>query len=498
MRSSARIDTTRSNAEHATVRPKCEKKGAMSFSRVFTRSRAAPVFLILCLLAIALTLYMTAPGYMSTDSGDQLEQARSMRLRDDNPVLMALIWHYADRIVEGPLGMLVLSTVVYWSGLTVLFWSAQGPLVARAVALLAVGFYPPTFVNVPVVWKDTLMQAALIAAVACLAVPTARFRVARYLAALLFVVVALGVRHNAATAVWPLFIVPLSALSALARRPRWLRFVVASLAGLALTLGLTLGVDRTFSPLARRTEFWQLIPVFDLAGMSVQTGAVLVDPESGVLTPGMGLNEIRRFYQPAYVNRLYYCMPLGGRRCVPLFRQTTDRERLAALSNNWRRAILQHPMAYVAHRFEVAKPLLGIENGAPGHFYVRGAPHHRMAKPYPPRPRTVRLFEWLDSQFGSAWFLPWVYVLFGCLLLPVAFIRYARGRSAFPLIFLLSGLSYMFGLFIVTGSAPYRYTVWTSLCVVVALALLILPAVEGVWDRWSRRVRPSAPAEPAQ
>jgi hypothetical protein len=466
----------------------------MSFFRVFSRSRAAPLFILICLLAIALTLYMTAPGYMSTDSGDQLEQARTMRFRDDNPVLMALIWHCVDRIVEGPLGMLTLTTVLYWTGLTVLFWSTQGPLVARAVALLAVGFYPPTFVNVPAIWKDTWMQAGLIAAVACVAVPTVRFRLARYLSALLFVIVALGVRHNAATAVWPLFIVPLSALGPLARRPRWLRFVVGSIAGLALTLGLTLAVDRAFSPLARRTEFWQFVPVFDLAGMSLQTGTLLVEPESGVLTPGMGLDEIRRLYQPNYVNRLYYCLPFKGRRCVPLFRQATDPERLAALSSNWKRAILEHPMAYIAHRREVVKPLLGIENGAPGHFYVHGAPHHRMAKPYPPRPRTVRLFEWLDSQFGSAWFLPWVYVVLGCLLLPVSFIRYARNRSPFPLIFLLSGLSYMFGLFIVTGSAPYRYTVWTSLSVIVALALLILPVVERVWDRWSRRVLPSTSA----
>lgn len=460
----------------------------MTFWRVFSSRRGAPAFVVLCLLAIVLTLYLTAPGYMSADSGDQLEQARAMRFRDDNPVLMAVIWHYTDRIIEGPLGMLMLMTVVYWSALGVLFWSAEGPLMARAIAFIAVGFYPPTVVNVPVIWKDTLMQAALLAAVACLALPTRRFRLARYLGALGFVIVALGARHNAATGIWPLFIIPLSTLSLLAFRPRWVQFVTTSLAGLALTLGLTLGVDRTVSSFAERTEFWQMIPVFDLAGMSLQAGELLVEPESGVFTPGMGLAQIRRFYQPNYVGKLYYCLPFKGRRCVPVFRQTTDPARLAALSNNWRQAILQHPMAYLRHRLDVVQSILGIEMGAPGTFYIKGIPHHRMAKPYPQTPRTLRMFEWLDGQFGKVWFLPWVYALLGCVLLVPAFRSYLRGRSTVPLVLLLSGLSYMFGLFIVTGSSPYRYTVWCSLCVVIAFALLSISAIERGRARWSRRL----------
>jgi hypothetical protein len=465
----------------------------MTFWRVFSSRRAAPVFAVLCLLAIAVTLYMTAPGYMSADSGDQLEQARAMRFRDDNPVLMALIWHYTDRVIEGPLGMLVLMTVIYWTALGVLFWSVEGPLLARAIALLAVGFYPPTVVNVPVIWKDTLMQAALLGAAACLAVPTWRFRWARYLGALAFVIVALGARHNAATGIWPLFIIPLSTFPLFARRPRWLQLLATSLAGLALTLALTVGVDRALSSTAERTEFWQMIPVFDLAGMSLQAGELLVEPESGVLTPGMGLEQIARFYQPNYVSKLYYCVRFRGRRCVPVFRHTTNPERLQALSRNWRRAIMQHPTAYLRHRLEVVKSLLGIQMGAPGTFYVEGIPHHPMAKPYPQRRRTLQLFQWLDGQFGKAWFLPWVYVLMGCLLLAPALWSYLKRRRPLPLVFLLSGLSYMMGLCIATGSAPYRYTVWCSLSVVLAFALLSIPAMEWAYNRWSRR-GPSTPA----
>lgn len=454
-----------------------------------SKRRDAIVIGLVGFIAFCLVLYVGAPGYMTVDSGDQLEQARSLQLRDDHPVIMALIWRYTDMVVPGPLGMLVLQNGMYWAGLSVLFWAFRGSLVGRAIALLVVGLFPPSWVNMPVIWKDSLMQGALIAAVGCLVLPTARFRAARYVAAAVLFTLGVGARHNAAAAVWPLLALPLLSLPVLLGRSRWLRLLVACGASLVLTATLTIGVDRVLAPLAKRTEFWQMIPVFDLAGISLRTGKLLVEPESGVLTPGMGLDEIRRFYQANYMNRLYYCMPFGGKRCVPLFRQTTDRERLAALSANWRRAILEYPMAYFKHRRAVSKTVLGIEQAAPGIFYAAGAPYHRLAARYPLRPLTARVFNWIDSQFVHVWLRPWFYVLLGCALLPLSLIRYAKGGSVLSLLFLLAGLSYLFSLFISTGTGTYRYTVWTTFCVMIALAAWILES------RWLRRpVETAAPA----
>jgi hypothetical protein len=455
----------------------------MTSSSVFSARRGGLIFVALALLGLGITLYLCAPGYMSADSGDQLQQARSLRLRDDNPVLMALIWRYMDMLIPGPLGMLLLMTSVYWAGLGVIFWSYEGPLIARAVGLLLVGFYPTNFTILPVIWKDTLMQASLVAAVACLIVPTRRWRVGRYLIATLFVIVALGARHNAAAGVWPLLLVPLLGLPVLLGKPKWLRLLAASAASVALTLALTVAVDRTLSPLAERTEFWQMIPVFDLAGMSLQAGELLVTPESGVLTPGMGLDQIRRFYQPNYVGKLYYCLPFRGRRCVHVFRQTNDPQRLAALSSNWTRAILQHPLAYFAHRRAVVKSLLGIKDPAPGTFYLSGAPYHPLAVDYPLPARTTRFLNWIDSLVPRLGFRPWLYVLIGCVLLPLTLVRYLRGASLWPTVYVLSALSYMLGLFVATGSSPYRYTVWTTFGVVWGLASWVIQELNGLRGR---------------
>jgi hypothetical protein len=470
---------------------------AMPGQKLLLARRGLPVLLILALLAWGVTMLLWAPGFMSTDSGHQLGQARSLQLSDDHPVMMALIWHVLDRVWPGPGGFFVLVSVVYWAGLASLFAALEGPLVARALGLLAVGFFPPGLINMPVICKDSLMQSCLVAAVACFMLPNARWKAARYALAAVLVIVAIGARHNGATALWPLLVLPLLALPVLTGKPRWLRLLAASGASLVLTFALTVGVDRALSPLSQKTEFWQMIPVFDLAGMSVRSGELLVEPEPGVLSEGMGVDHIRSFYHPTYANKLYYCMAVGKRRCVPLFRRTQDPQRLAALSDNWVHAIVTHPKAYLEHRWGVFSALIGIGEGAPGAFYYSGKAHHALAKPYPPGPAAVKTLAWFDRQVPTFWFHPWVYLLLGCILLPVTLWHHLRGGGALPVLLVLSALSYTLGLFFTTGSAPYRYTAWATFCVVLALATLIIPLLSKL--RWGRRGvtrTPAAHADP--
>ena len=153
-----------------------EKMPARPRSNWFSTRRGLLTFVLLGVLAFAITFWIWAPGMMSRDSGDQLEQARSLQLRDDHPVMMALIWHYTDKILPGPVGLFVLDTGLYWAGLSLLFWALDGPLVARAIGLYAVGFYLPGFVNHPHVCKDGLMHAAIVAAVGCLVAAPGRWK----------------------------------------------------------------------------------------------------------------------------------------------------------------------------------------------------------------------------------------------------------------------------------------------------------------------------------
>jgi hypothetical protein len=445
----------------------------MVLSGLAPRTRNLLTFAILGGLAFAATLYFTAPGWFSSDSGDQLAQARSLQMRDDHPTMIALIWHFTDRVVPGPLGMLALMVALYWTGLTAIFASLDGPIAVRAIALLVVGGYPPAAANLPCMWKDNLMQGALLFAVACFAIADAQRRWLRWSLQGLAVVaclVAIGARHNGAAAVWPFLMISLLGLPLLRRAAGPLRWLAAAGASLVLTLALTLGLGKALEPLAKQTQFWQIVPVFDLAGMSLAAGEVLVDPKTGVLTRGMGLREIAAKYNPRYVNSLYYCLPFKGKRCVPVFRRTLDPAKLGRLKANWLRAIIEHPGAYLTHRWLVAGFLLG---GAPGLYYVAGAPHSEAAIEYPPTERARRLLGWVDAQFGSLWFVPGVYVVLSLLLVPVAVVRHARGATALPIFILMSGLSYFLSCVLTTGASDFRYTVWMIACSVLSLGVLI-------------------------
>src|SRR5580765_1452611 len=72
--------------------------------------------------AFALLLVYAFPGYMSSDSFWQLEQARTHRFTDWHPPAMAALWTCVELVVRGPAGMLVLQGALFIGGL----WGVLG------------------------------------------------------------------------------------------------------------------------------------------------------------------------------------------------------------------------------------------------------------------------------------------------------------------------------------------------------------------------------------
>ncbi|MEY2933678.1 MAG: hypothetical protein RL033_4427 [Pseudomonadota bacterium] len=441
--------------------------------------RAGLLFLVLTSVCFGLTVYNCYPGFMARDSGSQLEQARAFEFWDDHPVLMALIWSYTDQVLPGPAGMLALMTGVCWAGVGVFFWALPGPLWWRALMFLGVGFFPPILSTYPCILKDPLMHGGLLLGWGCLLLPTRRAWLLRSLLALLCFVLALGARHNGAAALWPLLALPLLRLPVARSQPRWLRLGLASLGGIVLSFALTSGVDRALRPLAHRTEFWQTVPTFDLAAMSLRRGELLVEPETQVFAEHMGLDQLRQVFQLDYGPRVYYCIAFEGHRCVNVFRYSTDPAQLRQLSDNWLRAIRTYPGTYLRHRLAFARKMLTVSSSNKELYYLDGAPHHVLAEDYPPRKRTLRVMAWLERQVHRKVYSPWIYVALSALLLPVTLLLYLRGRSALPLLLVLSGASYLLSTLLGATSTNYRYSVWTIECTMLALATLVAMSAGG-------------------
>jgi hypothetical protein len=437
--------------------------------------RQGLIFAALAVLACVLTIYMCTPGYMGPDSRSQFQQARDFAFSDDHPVLMVLVWHYLDRVLPGPLGMLVFTHALYWAGLSTLFYLLPGRLAWRVLGFLAIGFFPPGLAMLPIVYKDPLMHAALLAGSACVIADGRRAVELRLTLGFVCLLLAIGVRHNGAAAAWPFLALPFMRVPVIARLRSWLRLLVASALGLGLAFAMTRVLDRSLAPISQATEFWQTVPVYDLAGMSVEANELLVERDSPVLGAGMGLKEIEQQFNVVYGGSLYRCVPTRRPGCKTLFHFTMDQGELDRLSRNWLSAIAHHPAAYLAHRWALARRMLTVNLTGWEMYFTSTAPHGDFAKQYPPSKRLRWVLSFMERHIRSLVYTPWLYVALGFVLLPFALRRYLREGVVVPLFFLFSGGAYLLSILIGANSTEFRYCVWTMLCTLLALAFLLRP-----------------------
>lgn len=446
-------------------------------------------------LGFICVVWESTPGFMSPDSVVQLEQARSLAFSDDHPPLMALLWALPDRLVSGPFGMLLLLNAIYWGALVACFRRFPLPAPLRVVCLAITAFLPPLFVNLGVIWKDILMQGALLALLAsCLAFQqTRRARALGWVA--FWSAIAIGSRHNAAAAVWPLLALAAAAHPRLASLSRVRRAAAALASSLVIVVCIQQALTLGFRPFTKQTHFWQLTALFDLAGMSVVEEQVLFDRDMGALRDGAQLADIRRSFNPRDHMTLYGCARKG---CRPLLTPVEEPAQQARLARNWQRAISEHPLGYLRHRAEVYRHLLGLDAQPVINFpiIVRNPWGYALQ---PNRFRDV-VVSFIDSLLTTPLFSPWLYVLVCGAGVALGGVAAARGGSAVPLALCASGLLYHLTFFFLACSPPYRYSLWTMMCAVLASYALLgaLVRAYGVLGVWARRManQPSMSSAP--
>lgn len=295
------------------------------------------------------------PGIMTVDSHYQLVQARSGDWGNWHPPIFAALWGVLDRLVAGPLLMLLLQTSLFALGLYAL---ARRYFTARTAAIVTAAMlvFPPVFVVIAGIWKDALMAALLLCGAAGVLSARRPLQVLGWLALL----VASALRHNAA-----LIVVPLVASIAVmpARWPAWKQRGVAALAGLAIALGGAL-VDRA---LTRVDEypFANMLALADVAG-TIAHAPDLSDADVRALLAGTRLRASDGLQQRLRELRVersgWESLALGDDRMFDLA-QTDDEA--AALGAAWRHAIATYPAAYAAHRLAVFGRAMGWNGPKP-------------------------------------------------------------------------------------------------------------------------------------
>ena len=418
---------------------------------------------IVAAVAAAWVLY---PGWYSFDAAHQLQQAVQGRYSDLQPPAMALAWAGLLALGLPPGALLVVNLAAAVVGLALLGRALRG---AWGATLPLLVLWPPFLVLFGHLWSDVALAALMLLAAGLLLGPSVGRTAPLAAMALLCVVVAL--RHNAAPAVLPLFVLALArwpgAPSRLTMRLALAlpRVLVAVLAASTLSRAVT----------ERPVPSWTPTAVWDLAAASVESGELLLPP--GTHGPAMTVDELRAYMDHDMALGLWLRAPSGINVGIaaPL-PPGTERE----LLRRWLALPLTHPRPWLSHRARVAWSLFGPQRAdkptelliVPQVVALEGNPPIRANATAANR----ALVEGVLARKASIWIAPAGYLLLGVAASLLALRRGmpAPSRSA-VLALAASGWLYAAPLALVAPSAEWRYAFWPMLACLVAFALAAFP-----------------------
>ncbi len=437
-------------------------------------------------LGMALMFWLAWPGFFTYDSIAQLEQARGvLRFGDEHPPLMALIWRALDRvwprwITPRPGAMFALIVIGYWSSLAMLVWRLlRGPR-RRWLVFVLIGLWPPAFIVLCHVWKDGLAVVFLLAA--CSSIVHWRNGAGRtaFGLAVLWMIVAACLRHNAVLAAVPLAIwlnwvrLPANRQTADVTRIRndgsWKSNAVGAvmifLAMATVPLILARAID------ARPGHIWTIVALWDLAGISVNANRIVI-PSSEVIGT-LTVDDLKHGgYVPWSAGSLF---DTGKIRLS--YEQNFGAVELAALRNAWLHEVVHYPTAYLDHRLAFARyQFLGYPREIPAGLVFSPS---RLELPEMPLHLPVvdnsapwlRFMEWLRP---TPLFAGLLYVVIAIAAAAIAFLRRHQCSPIAVIALAASALANALPLFFISPSADFRYLIWTVLASLLALALALQP-----------------------
>ena len=426
---------------------------------------------VLC-VAWGLFLVYCYPGYMSTDSVDQIQQARGEPFDDWHPPMMAFLWRYLDRIIAGPILMVVLQGAAFLFGLDAILRRLMSPR-AAAVAASAIFLSPPVLVVMAVVWKDSQMAGFLVAGVPCLLSERRRWTVV----GCLFLFLASGQRFNAPAATLPIVVLLFAWPGTAGLR----RYAIAGGVWIAITAA-AFGANAAITQ--RHGYAWHgSVALFDIVGM-VTYAPTMSDDEVRTKLAGISIvptehlqGRMRAVYNP----RAWYFLAYTESMVLA---PPQDAMQRAAVTAAWRRMLMSYPRAYFDHRLKVFNELLGLGDKKPRAVWDRFTetePQWLIVKHRAQHSRyQAQWVACLRKVESGLLFRAWAYALLAFALLPLC----RRQRLAFAL--LGSGLVCELSLFVSAPSADYRYSHWMISCTIVAAVMIFIA-------RWrSARPEPTA------
>jgi hypothetical protein len=438
------------------------------------------------LLGIGISVYVFSPGFMSPDSLSQLNQARQNSFNDWHPPVMSWVWGQFDRILPGPLGMLIFHNLMFWVGLglwislTTPYWNPY----LKCVTIFLIGFYPPIFATLSTIWKDVGMAGAFLLAAGLLFYARRSGSMFALLSGAIFIWYGMAVRHNGVIGALPLLIYAGWVLYlSFIKNPNSSNrsaFTQATLLGLGLLGFLWLMVKWVNTQLTQGSSYfpYQQIMVHDLVAVSVLTHEDLIPDFIWSGSNPVTMDSLEKIYSPKGVIPLYNSSDKSAGLKI-----THDRGQISALSQMWLAAIYHHPKAYLLNRLRVFASEFALNGKKVCYPYHYGISKNDMGLSYTEKPITATIMLGLDKIKNGALFRGWIYILLNILFV-VCFLIFKKQNQPLSMAALsvsVSGLFYAIAYLWISPTCDFRLHYWT----VIAGMASFVPAISLIRQMWA-------------
>ena len=329
-------------------------------------------------IGMILTVVFLFPGHINGDTLFQYEQGATERYGDWHPPLWAFVWHLIH-VLNLPIlpfyQMFMLTAFMYWiavaSTVVMTFPTNRSAGIAAAV----VGFFPPDFLSLNYIVKDSFLMSILLCSYSALLRSEANWSRSLWLAGTFGLAFAVGIRHNAIFAV-----IPLAAWAAQMLRNRCIndqqskrpqRLIVklgtpltTAIFAVATVLVNTAVSNALVVPQNRVYPAQQLL-LLDIVGISVATQTNLVPndypfPRSERDDAGK-LLVMNQLYYPESNYTLYWNGLDNGGIAMRRFPIIGTQSQANSLWLGWWHAASKFPAIYLCNRMKIMNALLATQ-----------------------------------------------------------------------------------------------------------------------------------------
>jgi len=429
-------------------------------------------------IGMAASIYAFYPGCQSGDPGFSWIEATSNHSTHYNnwhPPMIAFSWWFLNQLpfeFHPPYANLFLAmNLLYWCGLILAIRPWFDKKILWLVFFASAGFFPPAFAILSQNIKDSLMCAGLLGAYGGLLTAARTRSKTAFIFGVFCLFLALGYRHNAVFAVFPLAL--WAGFIACRNMPRWKK-ISAGIMIFATLLGAIWGTNTLLT--SQSSYPIQMIYAYDLVGISAKTWHMYLPnlyndydkpstlknfwtaKKSDIRETPLKLENIEQLRTES-VNSIYFYGPGKGLRFLDNAQDVHD------LQQAWLNAIIQEPMAYITLRGTLFLQLIGLDG-------LYSWPYFCMEKQSEQLAPAGYHMPLLYMYIKDSWLLrgaPYMAII--TILLIIA--RWKRSLFSEHLVALgSSAMLYALSYIVVNASPEFRYLYWLiPVTVIMALEM---------------------------